>query len=469
MCRLFITCLLPDLADLRYSPKTLAAPSSRTVISDQMVARPNVLVFGGLDFLLSSLIPQLVPPLPAEALISHIRIIDKYLVDPPTTLISKELLGLLRGRSDTIEYRQGNLTNPDVVSKSFMDPAPNGLPYSHIIDLTGDSMPGRPPEIYVQTTLNVSLLIARASAAQLSRIPGSIKAHIRSTGPFYKHPDPKKRYKEDDPEGWKPRDMRAVWWHETLRAIGSIPGLPLVILRSSLLYGETYTRFETLVFILLGLVYKHMDEDMKLLWSPDLPKNCINIYDLAGAIWKAAEWVSTKTRKEADALAGSPIPPSYDPFVTTSISPDVVLATSGSVVVPVFNMVDEGDTTQARIAEVLSETYGINVEFAELSDEVFSGMTMSDIVEEANRVHLEAWREIVARSNPPLSHAPLSPYMPRGFILEEYAYGVDGERAKKVLGYRHRYPRMNKQAIHDYINWCRREGIWPETDLYTAQ
>lgn len=42
--------------------------------------------------------------------------------------------------------------------------------------------------------------------------------------------------------------------------------------------------------ILLGLVYKHLDREMKLLWSPDLPKNLINILDLAGVVWKAAEY-----------------------------------------------------------------------------------------------------------------------------------------------------------------------------------
>jgi hypothetical protein len=43
--------------------------------------------------------------------------------------------------------------------------------------------------------------------------------------------------------------------------------------------------------ILLGLVYKHLDEEMKLLWSPDLPKNSINMADMAGIVWAAAKYV----------------------------------------------------------------------------------------------------------------------------------------------------------------------------------
>lgn len=163
-----------------------------------------------------------------------------------------------------------------------------------------------------------------------------------------------------------------------------------MVLRAGLLYGEGYGKYETPGFVHLGLVYKHLGEDMKLLWSPDLPKGSINIYDLAGVIWKAAEWVSTKTRKEAEALAGAPLPPSYDPSITTSISPDIVPASAASVVVPVFNVVDEGDTTQGRLGAALGEVFGINVKFKELSDEVSLGMKLSEIVEEANLVHLEA-------------------------------------------------------------------------------
>jgi hypothetical protein len=41
--------------------------------------------------------------------------------------------------------------------------------------------------------------------------------------------------------------------------------------------------------MLMGLVYKHLGEEMKLLWSPDLPKNSINVADVAGIAWAAAK------------------------------------------------------------------------------------------------------------------------------------------------------------------------------------
>lgn len=121
---------------------------------------------------------------------------------------------------------------------------PNGLPYDYVIDSTAELVPDRPVELYIRNMFDVALNIARASAEQLSRTPGSIKAHIRLVCPFYEHKKDKKRYAEADPEGWKVKDMRGVWGHEALRAIASIEGLPLVALRTGLVYGNGFYQYE---------------------------------------------------------------------------------------------------------------------------------------------------------------------------------------------------------------------------------
>ena len=43
--------------------------------------------------------------------------------------------------------------------------------------------------------------------------------------------------KEADVSGWKPLATRGTWWHETLRALGAIDGLPLVVTRLAYIYG----------------------------------------------------------------------------------------------------------------------------------------------------------------------------------------------------------------------------------------
>ncbi|KIM22633.1 hypothetical protein M408DRAFT_282148 [Serendipita vermifera MAFF 305830] len=462
-----LLCLFCGVSRIRHSPYETTFLSVEFLSITKMATKPNVLVFGGLTLLAPILTQQLIPPLPAEPLVSHIRIVDKFLVNPPTTRIPKAFIKTLQARSDLVEYRQANLTTASVVSKCFMDPAPNGLPYTHIIDCTGESFPGHESEVYIKNTFNIALLIARTSAAQMARVPGSIKAHIRIVVPWYKHPIIEKRYKETDPEGWQPKNLPGAWWHESLRAVGSIKGLPFVVVRCGSIYGESFWTTEAITIALLALIYKHMGREMKLLWSPNQPKTCINNYDFVGIIWKAAEWISTMSREEANAIAGAPFPPSYDDSVTSENCPDAILASAGSVTIPCFNAVDETNATQASLSAVISRMFGIEIGFLGSSAGALEGKMLEEAIKEANEVHLVAWSEIIMKANPPVPDTPLMPYLPPSLVTED-GCGMDGERVKNILKYNFRYPRFDERAIRDYINWCRNEGIWPETDLYTS-
>jgi hypothetical protein len=135
-----------------------------------------------------------------------------------------------------------------VVTACYTDPSPNGRLYSHVIDLVGDANYEHPAAAQIAHTLAPSVIIARCSAAQLIRFPGSIKAHVRSIPPFYEHTDPKRRYSEDDQKGWQfnvGKDaVRALWWHETIRAVGNVEGLPLVMLKLGIPYGRGMVSFE---------------------------------------------------------------------------------------------------------------------------------------------------------------------------------------------------------------------------------
>lgn len=133
-------------------------------------------------------------------------------------------------------------------------------------------------------------------------------------------------------------------------------------------------------FILLGLVYKYLGREMKLLWSPELPKSSLNIYDFAGAIWAAAEWMSTKTRAEANALAGVVLPPCDEPSIVSSNASNLV-PPSTSVIAPTFNVVDDSDSTQGSMSAVIGKVYDIKVGFLEMSDSAYAGMKLSDMTQ----------------------------------------------------------------------------------------
>lgn len=77
--------------------------------------------------------------------------------------------------------------------------------------------------------------------------------------------------------------------------------------------------------LVIGAVYKHLDEIMKLLWSADLHLNTIHVLDLCRAIWMVATRDDTKGKT--------------------------------------YNVVDDGDTTQGLMSNLISEIFGINHDY----------------------------------------------------------------------------------------------------------
>ena len=163
--------------------------------------------------------------------------------------------------------------------------------------------------------------------------------------------------------------------------------------------------------------------------------------------------MATKTRSEANALIGAPILPCRDESLNPDPCPEALPASAGAVIVPAFNMIDEGDSTQQSLAQVISKVYGIKVGFHGMFKGFLASMRMTDVAEvsgfafvltwscktnsadiyrkEANTYHLEAWNQIILNSKPPIPETPLSPYVPLSLLLE-HAAGYNGENVKKV-------------------------------------
>lgn len=123
-------------------------------------------------------------------------------------------------------------------------PPVDGSPFTHVIDLTGETYFSRSEDLQISRTLNISVSIATAASQR------NIKAYVRVLPPFYDHKGGnrekrKEGFKEDEEAGWKPLGSRGIWWHEMVRAIGAIPDLPLVVLRIGLAYGPNFLGFES--------------------------------------------------------------------------------------------------------------------------------------------------------------------------------------------------------------------------------
>jgi hypothetical protein len=57
--------------------------------------------------------------------------------------------------------------------------------------------------------------------------------------------------------------------------------------------------------LVIGRVYKKLDEEMKLLWNKDLKLNTVHIHDVVRACWHLAKWYDENgvaTRKDRKIL-----------------------------------------------------------------------------------------------------------------------------------------------------------------------
>jgi hypothetical protein len=77
--------------------------------------------------------------------------------------------------------------------------------------------------------------------------------------------------------------------------------------------------------LVIGAVYKHLGEMMKLLWGKDLKMNTVHVIDLCRAIWH--------------------------------------LALQDDTVSQIYNVVDKGDSTQGMISNLISEIFNINHDY----------------------------------------------------------------------------------------------------------
>lgn len=72
-------------------------------------------------------------------------------------------------------------------------------------------------------------------------------------------------------------------------------------------------------------------------------------------------WMARTGRETANSIAGVELPPTNDAEIPST--PGTV--PSGGVVVPVFNAVDDTDTTQQTMSQEIGKAFGISVQFSE--------------------------------------------------------------------------------------------------------
>lgn len=388
--------------------------------------------------------------------VKHIRLADKYLVSngTSTTYIDPDAWTALK--DSRVEYRQVNLNNASNLYKVYDHP--EGGSYDVVFDFTGEGIgqPDVPEELLLERTAKLARSIASVSLRR------GVKAHIRDTVAFNTLDANAPPAKESDIV--KPNAARAYWWYEAERAVASIRDLPLAITRSAevvgpfVFYGSIPSRYA------LGKVYNYLGEPMKLLWGPDLRINTIHIDDWCPAAWKLVQWVSSRSRSEADQLAGEDLPPvrikdKIQDSLREKVGSDCC-PRSETPRAPVFNLVDDTDLNQGKLLQMIGEAFKIETGFTNAVINAYARINLGGVADDINEKHARAIGEIVEKTG--IDDVALKGWIDTE-LLANRSLALSNEKIKKVVGWTPQVE-LNRERLDEILDRLREINQFPKRD-----
>jgi nucleoside-diphosphate-sugar epimerase len=267
----------------------------------------------------------------------------------------------------------------------------NGGEFDYVFNCGGETRYSQEDEVYKMRSHTLSVTIAKEAAKR------RIKCFVcLSTGMVYK-PKEKPRKETDDLKPWL---KLARWKLETEEALKKVQGLNLVALRLAHVYGP-YTTTYLGTALCLARVHKYEEESMKWLWDKDLRINTVHVKDCARACWEAAEWYAKKQHKGP----------------------------------ATFNIVDQGNTSQGTLADILGAIFSIPMKFEGGIVSKMAMLKLDSVVDELNDDTLDPWAELQQDAGI-TEPTPLNPFMEKE-LLKDNDLSLDGSKFMKETGFKY--------------------------------
>ncbi|GAA5976563.1 hypothetical protein JCM10908_005549 [Rhodotorula pacifica] len=428
----------------------------------------NVLILGGLGAgqdATRHLLPYLLS-LPEAERPAFIRIVDRPLIIPAADAYTCYADGVFRKviedgvAKGTVEYVQGNLLTEETRRNAFVLPDHHGGPavcFDHVFDFTGEIDHATPDAVHMERTLRLASALGNAAREH------KVGAYIRRLPTCYRAGKEQKGRVGASGVVAEPWGKLAAWHHEAARALASIEGLKLVLVRPGLLYGPFVVSGVT-PRLAVGEVYRHEGEKLDLLWSEDLAQNTVHAADFASALVKTAQWACSQPSREAILETHSePLAPAAE--LSKTIVDSVTTSESfkppgGDIRATVFCAVDDGETTQLDIARVTEEVMGVKIGFQGKIISSFAKLNLDDVTSDVNDKHLESWNNMLHASSPPISSSvPVSPAIPADLLGPE-AISFDNSALKRLTGWAPKHS-LTAKVTRETVEGFKAEGHWP--------
>ncbi|PWN36700.1 uncharacterized protein FA14DRAFT_117274 [Meira miltonrushii] len=414
-----------------------------------------------------SLVHFLLNELPAsQTKIGHIRIADKFLVTETARTIYVEPEMLKAMQEGRVEHIQANLNIQSTAEKMFE--GPNGIKYDYVFDLSGEGIVNHmlPAQVLLERTTKLTGLLAKIASKK------GVKAYIRDTPPFWLSKAGETNYSENFmvEQGQGAETARAYYYYEAERAAAINETLPLVILRSANVFGPHQYHGTVTPRIALGEVYAHLKEPFRLLWSADLRLHTLHSRDWCRGAWKAAEWMSSRSREEANKIAGESLPYIKPKDVgkigevvdksksAENASIENICLPEKTPIAPVFNLADQDDMTQGKILDVIGKVFDIQTGFTNAAINAWAKLNLNSVVDEANEKHTEAVAEIYPNQDPPIRYTPHTCYLGTQDLAQK-AEALDPTKAEKILGWKAK-EKFDEDTVKEVIQSFKDAGAW---------
>ena len=366
-------------------------------------------------------------------LASAVRLVDKVL--PQLAHLAPEFSECC---SQTF-FVQADASREASMSRVFDHPeGPDGK-WDFVFNLGGNTAWSRTIEEYRLQSTQLSVALGKEAAKR--RVGVFVEA---STGIVYA-PDRKPRTEKDKLKPWLNLAKAKL---EAEQELARIPGLGLIILRFAHVYGPYDSGFYAKV-LCLSRVYKYKEEELKWLWTEDLRTNTVHITDAVRALWTAAEWRAKHSSIPEGALS---------PSRRSTLSSKGEDPPAGNV--PIFNIVDHGQTSQGTAAEVISKVFGIKTGFQGSVISQLAKLNLDHVVDDLNEEILQPWADLLAAKEI-TRPGPLTPFLEKE-LLKDTDLSMDGRLFEKVVGFEYKKPQgLTVEGVQEMLSSYEKMNWWP--------
>ncbi|KAJ6264633.1 hypothetical protein Dda_0782 [Drechslerella dactyloides] len=344
-------------------------------------------------------------------LASEIRIVDKQL--PQLAWLAPEFEEACKN------FIHADMSKDQSIQKAF--DREDGSAFDYVFNCAGETKYAQNEEVYKQRNLDLPVLCAKEAAIR------GVKLFVElSEGRVYG--DYGKGKKETCER--KPWLTLAKYKLKAEEELQKIEGLNLIILRLANAYGP-YSSKSISTAMCYARVHQFLGEKMEILWTKDLRVNTVHVSDVNRAIWHATEWYM-------DGRANW-------------------LSEWGTT--PIFNIVDDGDTSQGTIAEIVEGVFKIRINFVGTVLSQLAKLNLEEAVDDANELCLQPWADMLQSANitrPGL----ISPYIEIE-QLKDSDLSLDGTRFKTVTGFEYDVPEITTAKVEEMLDSYKRMNWWP--------